>query len=154
MIIRNSDKGIIIRGNKLLVVELENNGRYYTLPGGKQEPNELMLDALKREMLEETGYDVNPIELLFIRETFEEDGETHRVEFMVLCEIVAEVSDNKFQYDEYQVGTKWINIDNISEEPLYPVELRKLIKNFYLGKRGDVYQGVMNQRSVSFGGQI
>ncbi|MDD5916645.1 MAG: NUDIX domain-containing protein [Clostridiales bacterium] len=154
MIIRNSAKGIIIRGNKLLVVELENNGRYYTLPGGKQEPNELMLDALKREMLEETGYDVNPIELLFIRETFEEDGETHRVEFMVLCEIVAEVSDNKFQYDEYQVGTKWINIDNISEEPLYPVELRKLIKNFYLGKRGDVYQGVMNQRSVSFGGQI
>ena len=154
MIIRNSAKGIIIRGNKLLVVELENNGRYYTLPGGKQEPNELMLDALKREMLEETGYDVNPIELLFIRETFEEDGETHRVEFMVLCEIVAEVSDNKFQYDEYQVGTKWINNDNISEEPLYPVELRKLIKNFYLGKRGDVYQGVMNQRSVSFGGQI
>ena len=154
MIIRNSAKGIIIRGNKLLVVELENNGRYYTLPGGKQEPNELMLDALKREMLEETGYDVNPIELLFIRETFEENGETHRVEFMVLCEIVAEVSDNKFQYDEYQVGTKWINIDNISEEPLYPVELRKLIKNFYLGKRGDVYQGVMNQRSVSFGGQI
>ncbi len=154
MIIRNSAKGIIIRGNKLLVVELENNGRYYTLPGGKQEPNELMLDALKREMLEETGYDVNPIELLFIRETFEEDGETHRVEFMVLCEIVAEVSDNKFQYDEYQVGTKWINIDNISEEPLYPVELRKLIKNFYLGKRGDVYQGVMNQRSVSFGRQI
>ena len=154
MIIRNSAKGIIIRGNKLQVVELENNGRYYTLPGGKQEPNELMLDALKREMLEETGYDVNPIELLFIRETFEEDGETHRVEFMVLCEIVAEVSDNKFQYDEYQVGTKWINIDNISEEPLYPVELRKLIKNFYLGKRGDVYQGVMNQRSVSFGRQI
>lgn len=152
MIIRNSVKGIIIKGNKLLVAELENNGTYYTLPGGKQRPDELIFDTLKREMAEEAGYDVDPQEIMFIRETFQADDDIHRVEFMVLCEIIGELQNNEFKYDPYQVGTKWINIDNISAEPLYPVEIRQLIKNFYLGKSGDVYQGVMDQRSVSFGG--
>ncbi len=152
MIIRNSVKGIIIKGNKLLVAEMENNGTYYTLPGGKQRPNELIFDSLKREMAEEAGYDIEPKEIMFIRETFEGE-EKHRVEFMVLCEIKGVIEDNVFEYDEFQVGTKWLNIDNISAEPLYPVEIRKLIKNYYLGKTGDVYQGVMNQRSVSFGGE-
>ena len=103
-------------------------------------------------MAEEAGYDIEPKEIMFIRETFEGE-EKHRVEFMVLCEIKGELENNTFEYDEFQVGTKWLNIDNISAEPLYPLELRKLIKNFYLGKSGDVYQGVMNQRSVSFGGE-
>ena len=152
MIIRNSVKGIIIKGNKLLVAEMQNNGTYYTLPGGKQRPDELIFDTLKREMAEEAGYDIEPKEIMFIRETFEGE-EKHRVEFMVLCEIKGELENNTFEYDEFQVGTKWLNIDNISAEPLYPLELRKLIKNFYLGKSGDVYQGVMNQRSVSFGGE-
>ena len=152
MIIRNSVKGRSIKGNKLLVAEMQNNGTYYTLPGGKQRPDELIFDTLKREMAEEAGYDIEPKEIMFIRETFEGE-EKHRVEFMVLCEIKGELENNTFEYDEFQVGTKWLNIDNISAEPLYPLELRKLIKNFYLGKSGDVYQGVMNQRSVSFGGE-
>jgi len=152
MVIRNSVKGIIIKGNKLLVAEMENNGTYYTLPGGKQRPDELIFDTLKREMAEEAGYDIEPKEIMFNRETFEGE-EKHRVEFMVLCEIKGELENNTFEYDEFQVGTKWLNIDNISAEPLYPLELRLLIKNFYLGKSGDVYQGVMNQRSVSFGGE-
>lgn len=150
MIIRNSVKGIIIKGNKLLVAEMENNGTYYTLPGGKQRPDELIFDTLKREMAEEAGYVVEPKEIMFIRETFEGE-EKHRVEFMVRCETVGEIENNEFKYDDYQVGTKWLNIDNISAEPLYPLEIRRLIKNFYLGKSDDVYQGVMNQRSVSFG---
>ena len=101
-------------------------------------------------MAEEAGYVIEPKEIMFIRETFEGE-EKHRVEFMVRCEIVGEIENNVFKYDDYQVGTKWLNIDNISAEPLYPLEIRRLIKNHYLGKSDDVYQGVMNQRSVSFG---
>ncbi len=151
MIIRNSVKGIIIKGNKLLVAEMENNGTYYTLPGGKQRPDELIFDTLKREMAEEAGYNIEPKEIMFIRETFDEYEDIHRVEFMVLCDMKEKLENNVYEYDEFQVGTTWLNIDNISAEPLYPLEIRTLIKNYYLGKTSDVYQGVMNQRSVSFG---
>ena len=132
MIIRNSIKGIIIKNTKLLVTEMKHEqGIYYTLPGGKQEPNELMLDALQREVLEETGYIV------------EQEVDTHRIEFMFVCNIVEEVGESALMYDFNQIGTHWLNIDNIMHEPLFPVDMRKVIKNYFLGKKSPIYLGEM-----------
>ena len=142
MVLSNSIKAIIIDKTRLLVVHMRNDeGKdYYTLPGGKQEPNELMLDALKREVKEETGYDIQPKSLLFIREGFKE--ESHRIEFMFICDIVGEKS-TELEYDVNQIGTKWISIDNILHEELYPVDMRNTIKRHFLGKSNDIYLGEM-----------
>lgn len=143
MKITNSIKAIIIDGTRLLTVHMrsQDGKEYYTLPGGKQEPNELMIDALKRETKEETGYTVEPKSLLFIREGFGEDS--HRIEFMFICDIVSEKENDKFLYDENQIGTKWISIDNILHEELYPVDMRNIIKRHFLGKKNDIYLGEM-----------
>jgi len=143
MIINNSIKAIIIDKTRLLVVKMkdENGNVYYTLPGGKQRPNELMLDTLKREVQEETGYTVEAKSLLFIREAFKE--EKHRIEFMFICETVGEAEEEKLSYDENQIGTKWISIDNITHEELQPVELRGIIKRYFLGKKNEIYLGQM-----------
>ncbi len=144
MIIKNSIKAIIIDRTKLLVVVKEKNGQqFYTLPGGGQNPDELMLDALKRELVEETGFSVEPKRLLFIREGF--DGEEHRIEFMFICDTIGKPVQPT-EYDENQVGTTWISIDNISQEPLYPVEMRSVIKNCFLGKESPIYLGEMQER--------
>jgi ADP-ribose pyrophosphatase YjhB (NUDIX family) len=143
MTIRNSIKAIIIKGTRLLTVEMrsEDGKTYYTLPGGKQQPDELMIDALKREVQEETGYTVEPKSLLFIREGFDE--ETHRIEFMFVCDIVSDIDDTKLSYDVNQVGTKWLNIDNIRHEELYPADMRNIIKQYFLGKNSAIYLGEM-----------
>ncbi|MBO4452891.1 MAG: NUDIX domain-containing protein, partial [Clostridia bacterium] len=88
MKIANSIKGIIIDGTKLLTVQMKgpDGSTYYNLPGGKQRPNELIDEALKREVLEETGLVVEPKSLLFILEDFKE--ETHRIEFMFICKVL------------------------------------------------------------------
>lgn len=146
MTIRNSIKAIIIKNTKLLVTKMQHEqGIYYTLPGGKQEANELMLDALKREVVEETGYLVKPKSLLFIREGFKDDHEedTHRIEFMFVCDIVEEVGESAQAYDVNQIGTYWLNIDNIMHEPLFPVDMRNVIKNYFLGKESPIYLGEM-----------
>lgn len=142
MILSNSIKAIIIDKTRLLVVHMrDSEGKeYYTLPGGKQRPDELMLDALKREVKEETGYDIQPKSLLFIREGFKE--ESHRIEFMFICDIVGEKS-TELEYDVNQIGTKWISIDNILHEELYPVDMRNIIKRHFLGKSNDIYLGEM-----------
>ncbi|MBO5870419.1 MAG: NUDIX domain-containing protein [Clostridia bacterium] len=143
MKLTNSIKAIIIDGTRLLVVHLRNEDgkEYYTLPGGKQEPNELMIDALKREVKEETGYTVEPKSLLFIREGF--NGDSHRIEFMFICDIVSEKENDKLLYDVNQIGTKWISIDNILHEELYPVDMRNIIKRHFLGKNSEIYLGEM-----------
>lgn len=143
MIINNSIKAIVLNGNRLLTVKMlsEDGREYYTLPGGKQLPDELMLDTLKREVKEETGYTVEAKSLLFIREAFKE--EHHRIEFMFICETVGEVEEDKLEYDDHQVGTKWILIDNILHEELHPFELRNIIKRYFLGKPNEIYLGEM-----------
>lgn len=143
MIINNSIKAIIIDGTRLLTVKMrdENGNEYYTLPGGKQNPDELMIDALKREVKEETGYNVEAKSLLFIREAFKE--ENHRIEFMFICDTVGEAELDKLEYDANQVGTKWLSIDNITHEDLRPAELRGIIKRHFLGKKNDIYLGEM-----------
>ena len=143
MTINNSIKAIILQGTKLLVADMktEDGKEDYTLPGGKQEPDELMLDALRREVAEETGYEVEPKSLLFIREGFKD--EAHRIEFMFVCDIIGEADKSKLEYDFHQIGTKWLSIDNIIHEELYPVEMRNVIKQYYLGKPNDIYLGEM-----------
>jgi ADP-ribose pyrophosphatase YjhB (NUDIX family) len=143
MKITNSIKAIIIDGAKILCNKLidENGNVFYTLPGGKQEPDELMLDALIRETKEETGYTVSPKSLLFIREGF--SGESHRIEFMFICDIISEYEEDKLMRDNYQVGTKWLSIDNILHEDLRPAEMRNVIKRYFLGKPNDIYLGKM-----------
>lgn len=143
MKINNSIKAIIIDNTRLLVNTCKDTDGniFYTLPGGKQRPAELMIDTLKRETKEETGYDVEPKTLLFIREGFKEDS--HRIEFMFICDIVSEYEENKLKYDDNQIGTKWLSIDNITHEPLYPAELRNIIKRHFLGKHNDIYLGEM-----------
>ena len=143
MKITNSIKAIIIDGTRILCNKLcdENGVVFYTLPGGKQEPDELMIDALVRETKEETGYTVEPKSLLFIREGF--NGESHRIEFMFICDIISDYEEDKLLRDEFQVGTKWLSIDNILHEDLRPAEMRNVIKRHFLGKTNDIYLGKM-----------
>ncbi len=143
MKITNSIKAIIIDGTHLLTVHMrsQDGKEYYTLPGGKQEPNELMIDALKREVKEETGLTVEPKSLLFIREGF--GKESHRIEFMFICDVIGDAEEDKLLYDENQIGTKWLSIDNILHEELYPADMRNIIKRHFLGKSNDIYLGEM-----------
>lgn len=143
MKISNSIKAIIIDGTKLLTVQMRSaeGKEYYTLPGGKQRADELMLDALKREVKEETGYVVEPQSLLFIREGF--NDESHRIEFMFICKILEKAPDSELAYDVNQIGTKWLSVDNIRHEELYPVDMRTIIKNYFLGKKNAIYLGEM-----------
>ena len=143
MKITNSIKAIIIDGAKILCNKLvdEDGTVFYTLPGGKQEPDELIIDALIRETKEETGYTVSPKSLMFIREGFK--GESHRIEFMFICDIVSEYEEDKLVRDDYQVGTKWLSIDNILHEDLRPAEMCNVIKRHFLGKPNEIYLGKM-----------
>ena len=67
--IRNSAKAVIIRDGKVAAVKIRDAGEeWYILPGGGQDPEETLPEAVCREVLEEMGIAVTCNELLFVVE--------------------------------------------------------------------------------------
>ena len=58
-------RGIVIENGKMLVSREEITD-WWLIPGGGLEPNETLAECCKREILEETGYIVEPTEEIHI----------------------------------------------------------------------------------------
>ena len=58
--------GILIEGEKLLLVKQKVANRNWSLPGGRVENGEMLEEAMIREMREETGLEVKIKKLLYV----------------------------------------------------------------------------------------
>lgn len=134
---RNSAKAIIIKDNKLLAIEkMENGSPWYLLPGGGQEFGETLIEALKRECLEEIGAEVEVGKMILSREYigknhefYETDFDFHQVEFYFYCSLISDVNEcDATKPDNGQTGIRWISLDD-SATKLYPKFLLNALKN-------------------------
>lgn len=135
--VRNSAKAIIIHQGKLLALEfLDQQGPWFQLPGGGQQPGETLHQALIRECLEEVNASVKVGELQLVREYIasnhefaEENPGFHQIEFMFICEILntSEVGAGH-DTDEGQLNVVWLEIDRLEDLRLYPMAIRPMIK--------------------------
>ena len=140
-LIRNSAKALVIRDGKMLAIKLrDGDGEFCIMPGGGQEPGELLSDAACREVAEETGIQVLAKELVFVVEGVRGE-EFHRVDLVFRCEYIGELPDVRLHQDENQVGFCWLDLNSLNREPLYPSKLRRQIMNLYEGKPYSVYLG-------------
>ncbi len=78
-------------GNVVLVRHRSTGNAYHLLPGGGVDYRETLGAALKREVLEETGFVVNVGELLFVSDTIDPGGPRHVVNITFAAEIVGGV---------------------------------------------------------------
>ncbi len=99
------------QGKFLLVEELDNGKRVFNQPAGHLEANENLINALKREVLEETGLTVEPNFLSGIYYYYREDIQLH---FLRFC-FVIELSDfylSKPQDDDI-IATHWLTLKQV-----------------------------------------
>ena len=99
-IIKNSD-------NKYLLIKERKEKYYgmYNLPAGHLEENELLIDGAKREIKEETGYDVDVKGIVQI-------GSTEKfTSFISYCEITS--AQESYNKDEI-MSVEWLNYDEIN----------------------------------------
>ena len=119
MPVRNSAKALVLRGGKLLVNRCTSRfGEYYALPGGGQREGETLLEAVRRELLEETGYRVLPMRLSAIYERVcaqREGGMSHKLYFVFLCRLEDEKERVPTERDRYQVGMEWVEVEALRE---------------------------------------
>ena len=139
--IRNSAKALIIKDGKMAAVKISDNSEeWYIMPGGGQNPEETLPEAVCREVAEELGILVECKDLLFVIEGVH--GERfHRVDFIFACEYIGAISDPSLQYDHMQTGVEWLELSSLNRQPLYPSKLRRQIMNYIEGKPYLTYLG-------------
>jgi len=147
-VIRNAARAIIIRDGKLLVLKKINGS--YTLPGGAQNTGETIEQALQRECLEEINTRVLVNRLAYVGDYFKPKQSTppairHQIEFLFDCRVdedyIAQSGDHP---DKRQVDVVWIDIHDLDKQPLYPLTLKKCIKD--LDENKMVYIGVLEHQ--------
>ena len=106
----------IIRDGKVLVVRRARNPalHLYTLPGGAGEAGETLVQAVMREVREETSLDVEPVALAGNREVIVRDAQG-RVErhFVILC-LAARWRSGEAILNEELDDARWLNPAELS----------------------------------------
>ena len=139
--IRNAAKALIIKDGKMLAIKIsDGTEEWYIMPGGGQGAQELLPEAVCREVAEELGLQVEVQDLAFVIEGLH--GEHfHRVDLVFLCAYKGIIENPALQQDTNQVGYDWLDIQTLNTAPLYPSKLRRQIMNLYEGKAHAVYLG-------------
>lgn len=137
MSIRNSAKAVVLNDGKLLLVKCRNdkNEDYYTLPGGGQNQYETMAEAVARECLEETGYDVEVRRFLALYEEIVSDEKmrmdcpqyTHKIFHIFSCKLKSNEHSVPSEMDGDQISSEWVYIDRLSNIDFYPRTLKENI---------------------------
>ena len=149
---RPSAKAVVVSEGRLLVTRNRTpgdpEGDWHILPGGGQQPGETLDRALRREVREETGLDVEPGRLLWIRELIVAlrddwpfDPEEHAIEFMFESAVLADHGDAHAE-DLYQVAVEWVTADQLVDLRFYPGALVPWLVSYMAGgDTGPVYLG-------------
>ncbi len=121
--VRNNNKILFVQENKKEVKGLWN------LPGGKVKPTEDIFETAKREVLEETGYNIKLDSLLLIQNFVTNKGEMLIIYLNAFLDNV-----NQKDYRENEINdVKWLTLEEIKNIPKKDIRggdsLDKIISN-------------------------
>lgn len=110
---RIASRGIIFNSNDKLALLNVSRRRYHKLPGGGIDPDEDLLEGLKREILEEVGCKIKEIrELVIIEEYFGEESQ-HQIDHCFLAKVDGKVGPPSLTKQEKSWGFEviWVNLE-------------------------------------------
>ncbi|MBI3033140.1 NUDIX domain-containing protein [Candidatus Woesearchaeota archaeon] len=91
---------------------------WWSIPGGAVEFFEKIEDALKREVKEEVGLDIEIIKTLCLTEYFNKEEGQHWVSPQYLCKIMSGTIENKEPEKCEEIA--WFNLDKLPEKLVFP----------------------------------
>ena len=128
---------VIIRDGKVL---LQRDGSEYALPGGHVRAGETGAEAVRRELLEETGADICVGRMLWSEECFWHWGERqmHTLSFYYLAQPANENilrDDGEFhpQKDDHKIQVGWVPAEELPNLTVYPEFLKERINDLQPG---------------------
>lgn len=117
---------LIYQNNSILLVHHKKDDRdYWLLPGGGLKVNESIEECAKRELLEETGYEITLEKLLFTSETIYPGRDRHIVHLHFLGKIIG--GSPKPPLDDRITEHKFVLISEFLNYKFYPNIKKEII---------------------------
>lgn len=125
--VRISGYAILIHEGKILLVNTKSSGKYY-LPGGKVEIGEKIEEAIRREVKEEAGIEIEVEKFFTFKESYfyydPDDLAWQNYSFFFICKPLSfKLSeDNQVEFDE-AYKPEWIEISRLKKDAFsYPAD--------------------------------
>lgn len=147
--IRVAAKAVVVdQGHVLLTRNLhpdDPDGEFFLLPGGGQRHGERLVDCLRREVCEETGYSVEVGDLLWVRDyigathefaAYEPD--VHQIEAMFSCGVDrSQTPAEPSEADAWQISVEWVPGRDLTALRFFPAALVPQLVGFVKNGHAD-----------------
>lgn len=134
LIFRPAAYAIILNRDKVLIVDTRTTRKYF-FPGGGVNIGEKIEDALRREVREEVGIEVEVKKFLYFKESFfyydPLDEAYHSFSHFFICKPKTFVLKNKDEIDDLEAeNPRWIRIDELKPDNIQSFgEVIEVLKN-------------------------
>ena len=123
---------VVRRGHRFLMVQEQKYGSTWSIPGGRVEPGESIVQGAQREVLEETGVPVRIDGILRIEHAATDTGARVRVLF---TGTPIDDTPPKTVPDEESLRAEWLTMEEIRARKLRGAELRALLESVEAGRQ-------------------
>ena len=131
--------GVLIKNNKILLTK---GGEDYSLPGGHVQIGEASSETVIREFKEETGFDVETINVISTYENFFswDDKKCHQLCIYYKLNMKDETQELIACPDTDDTKFMWVDLEKLNNIKLYPLGIAKLITNQTVNNTHYIYK--------------
>lgn len=128
--------GVIVSHGRALLVKrgkppLEGQ---WSIPGGLLEIGETLMEGVRREMREETGMDVRPLDLIDVFERIELDGGGKARYHYVVLDYLCEATGGEARAGDDVTHVAWASAEELQQYSLSSTATRVILKAFEIAR--------------------
>ncbi len=128
---------VVKQADRYLLVEEDIRGKHvFNQPAGHLDPNETLIEAAKRETLEETGYVVEITGLIGIYQWHHEARDKHFIRHAFAAQAITQVENA--QLDDGIIAAHWLTLSDLVTGD-YALRSPMVLRNIHDFERGEPY---------------
>ncbi|AEA47753.1 NUDIX hydrolase [Archaeoglobus veneficus] len=129
---------VIVENGKILLVKRANepNRLKWSIPGGCVNVGESLAEALKKEIKEECGLEIEVGDVACVSEEVFRDGDEIKFHYVII-DFYAKIVGGRLEVGSDALDAKWVNLEEV--DSLDVVDFVKRLVDRILGRKSGIY---------------